>query len=283
MAQPGWYPDPVGTPGEFRYWDGTTWSADTSATPGLPPEPPTKPRPARRSGAVVVLVAVVAIMALVVWRAGSGGSLGGSGDAQTDSPTVSAWDETATNAPGPSSPGSSAPACSDTQAGTDGKVVAGRMQSGRLTAPTISTWEAPKRPVHIRGFTQSIGQIKTITSRWESSSLLATAARSDFPTAQQAARGLIDCLIFYVYFRGFTGAKTVSSEPFSVDGHPGHRIRVEVTVDNEGPDIPGDVLDLIVVDTGDPDAWGIYLATVTIGDQVTQADVDAVIGDLHVA
>ncbi|WP_084635077.1 DUF2510 domain-containing protein [Propionicicella superfundia] len=26
MSQPGWYPDPGGAPGQFRYWDGTTWS-----------------------------------------------------------------------------------------------------------------------------------------------------------------------------------------------------------------------------------------------------------------
>ena len=26
MAQPGWFPDPGGQAGMFRYWDGSAWS-----------------------------------------------------------------------------------------------------------------------------------------------------------------------------------------------------------------------------------------------------------------
>jgi hypothetical protein len=38
MAQQGWYPDPGGQTGMFRYWDGQTWSAIISPTP-LPGPP----------------------------------------------------------------------------------------------------------------------------------------------------------------------------------------------------------------------------------------------------
>ena len=40
MAQQGWYPDPGGQPGMFRYWDGQQWSQALSPTP-LPGPPPT--------------------------------------------------------------------------------------------------------------------------------------------------------------------------------------------------------------------------------------------------
>ena len=30
----GWYPDPAGAPGRFRYWDGTTWSTVDHDQPG---------------------------------------------------------------------------------------------------------------------------------------------------------------------------------------------------------------------------------------------------------
>jgi hypothetical protein len=36
-ANPGWYPDPGGGQGLFRYWDGKAWSAATSSNPGAPP------------------------------------------------------------------------------------------------------------------------------------------------------------------------------------------------------------------------------------------------------
>lgn len=39
MSQPAWYPDPSGQPGSFRYWNGQTWSAETTANPSDPPPP----------------------------------------------------------------------------------------------------------------------------------------------------------------------------------------------------------------------------------------------------
>ncbi|MDO9494328.1 MAG: DUF2510 domain-containing protein, partial [Nocardioides sp.] len=33
MATPGWYPDPAGQPGAFRYWDGQAWGADVTDNP----------------------------------------------------------------------------------------------------------------------------------------------------------------------------------------------------------------------------------------------------------
>jgi hypothetical protein len=36
-AKAGWYPDPGGGEGLFRYWDGNAWSAATSSNPSAPP------------------------------------------------------------------------------------------------------------------------------------------------------------------------------------------------------------------------------------------------------
>jgi hypothetical protein len=36
-AKAGWYPDPGGGQGLYRYWDGNAWSAATSPNPGAPP------------------------------------------------------------------------------------------------------------------------------------------------------------------------------------------------------------------------------------------------------
>ena len=43
MTQAGWYPDPAGQPQTYRYWDGTSWSQDTSGDPYAPPPGPPAP------------------------------------------------------------------------------------------------------------------------------------------------------------------------------------------------------------------------------------------------
>ena len=46
MAQQGWYPDPGGAPGMYRYWDGAAWSEVISPTPlPGPPASTTTPQP----------------------------------------------------------------------------------------------------------------------------------------------------------------------------------------------------------------------------------------------
>lgn len=37
VSNAGWYPDPSGQPGQFRYWDGSDWSAETASHPSGPP------------------------------------------------------------------------------------------------------------------------------------------------------------------------------------------------------------------------------------------------------
>ncbi|WP_370246961.1 DUF2510 domain-containing protein [Nocardioides sp.] len=51
MAIRGWYPDPAGQPGLYRYWDGDAWTHDLTADPATPlpgtaPPPPDPGKPA---------------------------------------------------------------------------------------------------------------------------------------------------------------------------------------------------------------------------------------------
>ncbi|MDN5893277.1 MAG: DUF2510 domain-containing protein [Nocardioides sp.] len=39
MASPGWYPDPSGQPNRFRFWDGRSWSEQTTMDPWNTPPP----------------------------------------------------------------------------------------------------------------------------------------------------------------------------------------------------------------------------------------------------
>lgn len=80
LPQPGWYPDPSGTPG-LRWWDGASWSEHTHqgasavatevlprpAVPEYAPEPPAAPAPRGRWKPIglVALLLVVAVLGVV--------------------------------------------------------------------------------------------------------------------------------------------------------------------------------------------------------------------------
>ncbi|MGB4916528.1 MAG: DUF2510 domain-containing protein, partial [Propionicimonas sp.] len=49
MSAPGWYPDPGGQPGMYRFWTGTAWTATITANPAATP-PPTSGGPVGRPG-----------------------------------------------------------------------------------------------------------------------------------------------------------------------------------------------------------------------------------------
>src|SRR4029450_4952415 len=76
---PGWYHDPAGVPGRYRYWDGTRWSAFTTDDPQQPAPatfepasgPITQERPAglwartRRGAALIICVLAIVVSAVV--------------------------------------------------------------------------------------------------------------------------------------------------------------------------------------------------------------------------
>ena len=61
MAQPGWYPDPGGQQGMFRYWDGSAWTQQLSANPGGAPSGPGGRNPAM----LWAIIAGVVVLALI--------------------------------------------------------------------------------------------------------------------------------------------------------------------------------------------------------------------------
>src|SRR4029453_7153843 len=76
MADAGWYPDPAGVPGRYRYWDGAKWSSFTTddprrpgaakspasssspSEPGKAGPPPSRPSRRRRIGLMIAVLAV---------------------------------------------------------------------------------------------------------------------------------------------------------------------------------------------------------------------------------
>lgn len=296
---PGWYPDPAGTPGQFRYWDGQSWSSQTTDDPARAtapgatstmPNPTTAAAPGRggRGGLAVVLAALVAL-ALLVWALLS---MGGSSspklvpeDTNSASPTGPVWNEKSAT---PSAPGSS-PAPSNgamvdcpTLGGMGSKgPINGQLRGGGLVATEIPGWDSSS--TFTLPWTQDLSsQSKTIYSynngsgAWFSVSAVGALPKGEgFIDPKVSAEQMMSCFATSSYYSDFTGRKDLVSEAVTVSGHKGWHLRAEVTVDMpELPQVQGDVIDVVVVDTGSATTLGTYVSSATIGDDATLAQVD---------
>jgi hypothetical protein len=145
MAEPGWYPDPEGAPGRYRYWDGRRWSAESVEEPQDDPlfaaaaggGPTTGDqdgrRRQRRTGLVILgVLVVVALVVAGVWvLVRPGGSA--VSDPNPPAPSVTGWDDTSPTASAAPSP-SSSPTTSSTSGPTSSPTAAGSLTPSQSAA-----------------------------------------------------------------------------------------------------------------------------------------------------
>lgn len=326
MSGAGWYPDPGGRPGHFRYWDGTHWSASTSTSPSGPP-PTTASRPRQQAtgtasrnpasqgfpagsatgaaasgttsagdrsgqGRSLLMMTLIGVLALAVIAAGVWALFirdPGGEDPLPPRPTRSAWDEVVTPTPTPtptrqSSAPSKSKLCPYTDLSRNNAPADGRRHGGGLSfaEPRTEGWN--HRILQMVPWISDTGGVgKSITPLWFSMIIVGQLDRTEFgDDPEQAAQQVMSCTASSGMYRGFSGRTDTKAEPMQLSGRNAFRIESDITVSDQGPNIPGDRVVVIAVDTGNPGHLAIFMASATLGDAATNADVDAAIGSLVV-
>ncbi|SER47464.1 Protein of unknown function [Propionibacterium cyclohexanicum] len=288
MPTAGWYPDPAGTPGRYRYWDGQAWSEATTTDPSasaVPPGPAAGPK--RRWGPIVliaaVLAAVVVILALI-FGPGNGSSFQEAPvDTDSASPTTSQWDETSTPTPTPSADQSLA-RCPVTQVrDTTRQTSANTLRGGGLEVPRIPGWQSDSS-FYLDWVSDLHTAVDDVYPGWISNeSVGALNAVDGFTDIRQSAHQTMECFASSGYYIGYTGRKDLVDEQISVDGHQAWHMRSEVYVSMPSlPQVKGDTVDVIVVDTGNKDRLGLFISSVNIGDSSRMDKMSAAIAGLKV-
>lgn len=293
---PGWYPDPAGRPGHFRYWDGSSWSQQTTTTPQTSPAPHQPAQDAgvqpRRGLGWLILIGAVVLALLVWWFALRPNSqLGGNvrPDSNSATPTVSGWDETST--PNPSeSAGSQNPqpsagqmiACPDngttsTRVNTDG-----RLHGGGISASRVPGWT--DGGISMMWVDDLQAQTDFVYPGWFSVVGVGALRVDDgFSAPQLSALMMMSCFATSSYYDGFTGRRDLKSATITINGRSGWHLSSEIYVDLPAlPQVKGDVVDVIVVDTGDPETLGVFVSSYTIDDTGRQRLVQNSIDSLRV-
>ena len=291
----GWYPDPGGAAGRFRYWDGSAWSADTTADPQHtpPPRPGDGASPNRPGGnkgwivALVVLAIVTAVViAAVLW--GTGGvqfNQPAQEDTNSSTPTVSAWDETSsptTPPPPPTNSGGQLVSCPVTQQVGNTPQRAGQLTADTLSVSWISGWTIDS--MHLDPVYDLHAQVDQVYFDWMSNIAVGLLSNADgFVDISTSAELIMECFASSGYYIGFTGREDIiPGQQISISGHPAWHIQSNIYVN--GYPVPGDVVDIIVVDLGtDKDHLGLFFSSCSIGDAARCALVESAISTLSVS
>lgn len=276
-ANSGWYPDPGGGEGLYRYWDGRAWSAATSPNPSSPPptqvigSPPALghqpsaqqpyghgtaytgyPTTAKKKssigwwlGAAALLVVIVLISTLVI-RGVSGSGVTGSGSGQ---PSQGACPEQKATSPSPAQP--------------DGRVHGGPVSYPRLGSP----WEAPQPEFRVPfGSDVQVQQVLVEPhyqpdKNWVASVLVGELQAGDgFFTPQQGAQVVVKCILGEFYDDNEVTSKEKVNKATTIDGHQAWLVESQLSFDIPNLKTTGELLIVAIVSTGS--SAGLFYASI---------------------
>jgi len=221
MPAAGWYPDPDGTPGRNRYWNGNAWT-DLTSPPGSPTQDPAvgPSRRRRHPGLIIGVLALVVVVAVIITLVIRSQRAEVATDGNPPQSTVSGWNDSSplpTAAPDSGTPDSGTPdsagptaspqpvptghpqACeqyADSQAppaAADGRVHGGPLSFRQLG----NGWGQPYALNRFPFSTDAYIQTEDLNQKlpWQASVEVGENTMRPFPGADRATAELLQCLV----------------------------------------------------------------------------------------
>lgn len=262
----GWYPDPGGQPGLYRYWDGTSWSSSLSASPAAPPPggggsagaPPRPDGQQRRSPLPWILIGLAALVALVVLAfvviiPGVGGGL-----------AQNPFENKATGTPNPCPPQSTKLETPRTHP-NDGRVHGGPVSYPRLGSP----WSAVQSDSRVP-FGRDVAKQEVMVesnydrsgSSWVASILVAELMAGDgFYSPQEGTAIVAKCVVGVFYGNAVVTREDKSSQATKIDGHDAWVLESHLSFNITGLRTKGELMIIAVVRVDDFSS-GLYYASI---------------------
>jgi Protein of unknown function (DUF2510) len=268
MPSSGWYPDPDGTPDRYRYWDGSSWSTETTDDPRRPA--PAEAAPEERGrlpiglliGALTVVVAIL-VAAVLIFREWP--------MADDTSPTSQETQAT------PSRPGS-APCPSGAPHQRAAHPSDGWVHGGNLSFPEVERFEPPGPEPRLT-FAYDVAQQYLSVNEdpgWIAQLAVGQLRAADGFTgnAEVTAQQLVQCLIDGAMYAPYSPSRhDWTSKALAISGKPGWVIESDIRVAAGGLPLLGDSAVFIVVEDGQD--WGVFFGAVPIGN----ADLEQILTD----
>ena len=312
----GWYPDPGGQPGLFRYWTGSAWTAAVTPNPQATP-PPTAPGGApqgysaqgtplsgfsqggsgypqggagypqggqpnrkRAIGWWVVGGAVLIAVAVLVWFLSQGVSriLPGPSTDPTGGSTASA---------------NICPKVDDTSTPTvpsqanDGRVHGGKISYPQLGSPWGEVGGDNRVPFGRDVASQIVVQEDNYDGNghsWVSSVLVGELVAGDgFFSPKEGSEIVMKCVVGTFYGDAVVTRDDTSSKRMTIDGHDSWYLESHLTFDIPGLQTKGETAIVVIVDTGADSASLYYASIPDTADPQLMSDARGLVGQLAVA
>ncbi len=265
MTKSGWYPDPAGQEGHFRYWNGEEWSHETTTDPTFPPPAsPESDSPKGRKGLVILGVIIGVVLVLVA--AGLAGAFlvsrnqAAVADQNSSTPTGSAWDEQEKTPTPEKSPSALATPKTFAECEIDNSGARAKhpeddewLYGGNLAMRRYKDWGpyGTTFPWATDTMTQGPPPFNTDAVDYYVTAVSAIPVRENFENPKQAASSTLACKAMSMSLNeGTEDMDPVFSKPIQVDGKPGHWVRGWIKIDDPEtqPGVKGEMLDIVVVD-----------------------------------
>ncbi|MDN5727151.1 MAG: DUF2510 domain-containing protein [Propionibacteriales bacterium] len=242
----GWYPDPGGQRGAFRYWDGQRWSEQLSASPTAPPPRPGQPLAGPRRGgnkgvwwlvgAGVVLLGLVLVSVFAIRSMRTVGANPNPGGVQVS------------QNPCPPEP-TTFPSVSSQK--SDGRVYGGRLSYPQLSAPfgpvdgdlrvpfgrDVAKQEAPVEMNYQPG------------QSWVASVLVGELSAGDgFYNPETGAEIVAKCAVGVFYGDAKVTRDDRVSKATTVDGYDAWLLETQLSFDIPGLKTKGELMILMIVE-----------------------------------
>jgi len=303
MAQQGWYPDPGGQTGMFRYWDGSTWSEVVSPTPLAGPpsqygaQTSVTPSQSIQTGQTagyslqemkakkpvgmwVTIIVGVLVLALIIWFVVTkvfGGSVtdGGTNNAGGNS-TEEVCPQQATSNVRADHPAD------------------GRVYGGALSYPTLGD---PWGPVDVSDYRIPFGRDvaeqtilihqnpNPLTGDWDgwvASVMVGELYAGDgFYDPQQGSEIVNKCIFRTFYGDNTVTTETLRSEAYTLDGYDGWITETNLSFSIPNLDTTSELAIVIIIKTSAASS-SIFYASIPNDAMQYKPDVDAAIAALQV-
>ncbi len=162
----------------------------------------------------------------------------------------------------------------------------GSISGGDLTLPPVSRYSNLEPQITTTfAFADGVAGVgRSIEEQWISLYAVGGLPKSSgYFDLEASVDQVITCMTDSPnFYRNFTGREDLEREAIQVDGHDAYAVTSEIRVDDPEITVDGDYSKVIVVDTGDDEKFGLYVAVVPIGHQKLIDQLEAATEQLQV-